>query len=146
MAKGVTPEQFSYRINTLKGQTSATVIYDKEHVIELLKKFDLPANNNYFKKYIDYGIIVRVKPGEFKFPAAPVHISKVIDALNELREMNRKYAAKSVAKKRGTSEEEIEEGNEIHKIRPEEEPSEEDTIARCIDYLKQRGFLILRQV
>lgn len=142
--KGITPEQFSYRINTLKGQTSATVIYDKEHVIQLLKKFDLPANENYLKKYVDYGIIVRINPGKFKFPAAPVHISKVIDALNELREAGRRYAAKSLAKRRGLLEE-VEE-NEIHEIQPEKEPSEEDTINRCIDYLKQRGYLILKQV
>lgn len=144
MAKGVTPEQFAYRMNTLKGQTSATSIYDKEHVVELLRRFDLPVNNNYLRKYVDYGMIVRVKPGEFKFPAAPVHISKIIDALNELREENRKYAAKSNAKKRGLLKEAEE--NEVHEIQLIEEPNEEDKIARCIDFLKQKGFLILRQV
>lgn len=144
MSKGVTPEQFAYRMNTLKGQTSATIIYDREHVIELLKRFDLPANNNYLKKYVDYGMIVRIKPGEFKFPAAPVHISKIIDALNELREEGRKYAAKSSAKRRGLLEE-VEE-NEVHEIQPIEEPNDEDKIARCIDFLKSKGFLILRQV
>ncbi len=144
MPKGVTPEQFAYRMNTLKGQTSATIIYDREHVIELLKRFDLPANNNYLKKYVDYGMIVRIKPGEFKFPAAPVHISKIIDALNELREEGRKYAAKSNAKKCGLLEEAEE--NKVHKIQSVEEPNDEDKIARCIDFLKSKGFLILRQV
>jgi len=144
MSKGVTPEQFAYRMNTLKGQTSATIIYDREHVIELLKRFDLPANNNYLKKYVDYGMIVRIKPGEFKFPAAPVHISKIIDALNELREEGRKYAAKSNARRHGLLEEAEE--NEVHEIQPVEEPNDEDKIARCIDFLKSKGFLILRQV
>lgn len=138
MTKGITPEQFAYRINTLKGQTSATIIYDKKHVIELLKKFDLPSNNNYFQKYIDYGMIVRIKPGEFKFPAAPVHISKIIDALTELREKGREYAAKSNAKKHGFKEE--------NETQPIEELNDEDKIARCIDFLKSKGFLILKQI
>jgi hypothetical protein len=139
MPKGITPEQFAYRINTLKGQTSTTSIYEKDQVVELLKKFDLPTNNSYFKKYVDYGMIVRTKPGEFKFPPAPVHISKIIDALNELREESRKYATKFRAKKRDSEAEENE-------IQPIEEPNDEDKIARCIDFLKSKGFLILRQV
>lgn len=139
MPKGIkiTPEQFAYRINTLKGQTSATTIYDKEQVIELLKKFDIPASGTYITSYCNHGIIVRVRPGEFKFPGAPVHISKIIDALEERRSYNRNWTRKAA------EEEEI---PEEPAKEPIEEPSEEDTIARCIDYLKQRGYLILKQV
>jgi hypothetical protein len=139
MPKGIkiTPEQFAYRINTLKGQTSATMVYDKEQVIELLKKFDIPASGTYITAYCNHGIIVRVRPGEFKFPGAPVHISKIMDALEERRSYNRKWT-----KKTKEDEEILKEPSE----KPIEEPSEKDTIARCIDYLKQRGYLILKQV
>lgn len=139
MAKGVkiTPEQFAYRINTLKGQTSATTIYDKEQVIELLKKFDIPASSTYITSYCNHGIIVRVRPGEFKFPGAPVHISKIIDALEEKRSYYRNWARKA-EKEEEIPEEPIE--------KPIEEPNDEDKITRCIDFLKSKGFLILKQV
>lgn len=135
MPKGIkiTPEQFAYRINTLKGQISATMVYDKEQVVELLKKFDIPASGTYITAYCNHGIIVRVHPGEFKFPVAPVHISKIIDALEERRSYNRKWTKKT------KEEEEIPE-------EPNDEPNDEDKIARCIDFLKSKGFLILRQV
>ena len=139
MPKGIkiTPEQFAYRINTLKGQTSATMVYDKEQVIELLKKFDIPASGTYITAYCNHGIIVRVHPGEFKFPGAPVHISKIIDALEERRSYNRKWTKKT------KEEEEIPEESVKEPIK---EPNDEDKIARYIDYLKQRGYLILKQV
>jgi hypothetical protein len=113
------------------------MVYDKEQVVELLKKFDIPASGTYITAYCNHGIIVRVRPGEFKFPGAPVHISKIMDALEERRSYNRKWT-----KKTKEDEEILKEPSE----KPIEEPSEKDTIARCIDYLKQRGYLILKQV
>lgn len=124
--KGISSENFAIRINTLKGNVSATAIYSTEDVVKLLKKYDLPSCSNYLAGYVDNGILIRIRKNEYKFPATPVYAGTIEKVLNEIR---KKHNIERQPEKP-----------------PIEEPSEEDTIARCIDYLKQRGYLILKQV
>lgn len=124
--KGITPESFAIQINTLRGDVSSTSIYSIEDVVKLLKKYNLPYCANYLAGYIDNGIIVRVRKNEYKFPATPVYAGTIEKVLNEIRKKHN-----------------IERQQEKPPI---EEPNDEDKIARCIDFLKSKGFLILKQV
>lgn len=124
--KGITPENFAIQINTLKGNISSTSIYSAEDVVKLLKKYNLPSCSNYLAGYVGNGILIRIGKNQYKFPASPIYAGTIKKVLAEIR--NQHNASRQ---------------------KPEpviKEPSEEDTINRCIDYLKQKGFLILKQV
>ena len=135
MKQGISPKEFAVRINTLRSEISSTqTVYTSKDVAKLLREYGIPASHNYVQKYVDNGIICKVRKNEYKFPTKPAYVGVIEKILNEIREEVRKKNDKFRSK------EEIVEESII------EEPNDEDKISRCIDFLKQKGFMILRQV
>ena len=113
----------------MKAETSSLKTYSMSEVIDLLKRYKLPYCYNYVQQYVNNSIIVKVCKNEYKFPSNPTYAGTIEKVLNDIRQSKKKY-------------------RETKQPQPLviEEPNDEDKIARCIDFLKSKGFLILKQV
>lgn len=98
--KRITPETFAAKINTLRQNTDRTS-FTKEEIMILLKKEGLPCSSSYFTTYSKYGIVTKVKRGEYVFPETPIYVGVIHTALTEVREYMLNANRNSLNRKNG---------------------------------------------
>lgn len=121
--KSITPERFAEKINTLRQKTDRTTL-TKEEIMILLKKEGLPYSSSYITAYSKYGIITKIRRGEYVFPENPIYIGVIHTALTEVREYMLSASKNSLNRKNG---EDLKE-----------------KIEQAINLLKSNGFLVFK--
>ena len=120
----ITAEQFAEKVNQLRLIQNDGEIFKLYELMSIFKDANLPYSISYFTIFIKYGIVLRVKRGEYSLPSEPIYIGVIKTALSEIR------SYKSDANKKALNTQNEREVNE--------------KINQAIDLLKLNGFLVFK--
>lgn len=125
--KGIDIEEFAMKLNILRVKSETLKKdYSQDEISRLMKGYGLPCSVAYFGAYVKHNIIVRSRRGVYQFPEEPVYKGLVETALRSIR----KYKLDSMKKLSSKA------------ILAEEQKQ----VDYCVQFLKERGYVIFKQV
>ena len=125
--KGIDIEEFAMKLNILRVKNETLKKdYSQDEISRLMKGYGLPCSVAYFGAYVKHNIIVRSRRGVYQFPEEPIYKGLVETALRSIR----KYKLDSMKKLSSKA------------ILAEEQKQ----VDSCIQFLKERGYVIFKQV
>ena len=125
--KGIDTEEFAMKLNILRVKSETLKKdYSQDEISNLLKRYGLPCSVAYFTAYVKYRLIIRSDRGIYQFPEEPVYKGLVETALGSVR----KYKLDNVKK-------------QSSKAALEQEQRQ---VESYIQFLKERGYVIFKQV
>lgn len=115
--KGIDIEEFAIKLNILRTKfETLKKDYSQDEISNLMKSYGLPCSTAYFNVYVKHNIIVRSARGIYQFPNEPIYKGLIEAALTSVR-------------KRSNSSSE-----------------EQKQVDYCIQFLKERGYIVLKQL
>lgn len=125
--KGIDIEEFTMKVNILRAKSKTLKKdYSQDEISRLMKGYGLPCSVPYFGAYVKHNIIVRSRRGVYQFPEEPVYKGLVETALRSIR----KYKLDSIKKLSSKA------------VLAEEQKQ----VDYCVQFLKERGYVIYKQV
>ena len=125
--KGIDIEEFAMKLNILRVKSETLKKdYSQDEISKLMKGYGLPCSIAYFSAYVKNNIIIRSERGIYQFPEEPVYKGLVETALRSVR----KYkldSMKKLSSKAALAE-------------------EQKQVESYIQFLKERGYVIYKQV
>lgn len=125
--KGIDIEEFAMKLNILRVKSETLKKdYSQDEISKLMKGYGLPCSVAYFGTYVKHNIIVRSRRGVYQFPEEPVYKGLVETALRSIR----KYKLDSMKKLSSKA------------MLAEEQKQ----VEYCVQFLKERGYVIFKQL
>jgi nitrate reductase beta subunit len=114
-------KEFACSYNTIRRAVDSKEGFTVERLQGIFRNKKFPFGRNYVKAYVDAKMLIRVAPGKFSFPEAPVLYNVIGQAIDKVRNYQNKMHKQYLA-------------TEVKKLEEEE----------CIKYLKSKGYKILK--
>ncbi len=114
-------KEFACSYNTIRRATDSKERFTFKRLHGLFRSKNFPFGRNYVKAYVDANMLIRVAPGEFSFPNAPILYSIIGQAIDKVR----------------NHQNEMQKQRLIVGVKKFEEEE-------CIKYLKSKGYKVLK--